>query len=233
PTASRSRPRRNAASVLPEPVGADSRTWSPAAIAGQARRWARVGSANALANQSRTSGVNVARGSDGIEPISVTPGSARPERAPGYKGHVSDLEPGSEFAGHRIEEVVGHGGMGVVYRAVHVALGRTVALKILAPELAGNDEFQTRFRQESKLAASIDHPNVIPIFDAGEDGDSLYVTMRFVAGTDLRQLAAGGGLDPARAARIVAQAAEALDAAHAGGLVHRDVKPGNVLIESH
>ena len=94
------------------------------------------------------------------------------------------------------------------------------------------DEFQTRFRQESKLAASIDHPNVIPIFDAGEEGDSLYVTMRFVTGTDLRQLAAGGGLDPARAARIVAQAAEALDAAHARGLVHRDVKPGNVLIES-
>ena len=144
-----------------------------------------------------------------------------------------DLAPGSEFAGHRIDEVVGHGGMGVVYRAVHVALGRTVALKILAPELAGNDEFQTRFRQESKLAASIDHPNVIPIFDAGEEGDSLYVTMRFVTGTDLRQLAAGGGLDPARAARIVAQAAEALDAAHARGLVHRDVKPGNVLIESH
>ncbi|TML83781.1 MAG: serine/threonine protein kinase [Actinobacteria bacterium] len=146
---------------------------------------------------------------------------------------MSDLPPGSEFAGHRIEEVVGHGGMGVVYRAVHVALGRTVALKILAPELAGNDEFQTRFRQESKLAASIDHPNVIPIFDAGEEGDSLYVTMRFVAGTDLRQLAASGGLDPTRAARIVAQAAEALDAAHARGLVHRDVKPGNVLIESH
>jgi ketosteroid isomerase-like protein len=145
---------------------------------------------------------------------------------------VSDLEPGSEFAGHRIEEVVGHGGMGVVYRAVHVALGRTVALKILAPELAGNDEFQTRFRQESKLAASIDHPNVIPIFDAGEEGDSLYVTMRFVAGTDLRHLAAGNGLTPERAVRIVAQAAEALDAAHARGLVHRDVKPGNVLIEA-
>ena len=146
---------------------------------------------------------------------------------------MSDLEPGSEFAGHRIEEVVGHGGMGVVYRAVHGALGRTVALKILAPELAGNDEFQARFRQESKLAASIDHPNVIPIFDAGDEGGSLYVTMRFVAGTDLRELAASGGLDPTRAARIVAQAAEALDAAHARGLVHRDVKPGNVLIESH
>ena len=145
---------------------------------------------------------------------------------------MSDLEPGSEFAGHRIEEVVGHGGMGVVYRAVHVALGRTVALKILAPELAGNDEFQARFRQESKLAASIDHPNVIPIFDAGEEGGSLYVTMRFVAGTDLRHLADGHGLDPRRAAQIVAQAAEALDAAHARGLVHRDVKPGNVLIEA-
>jgi hypothetical protein len=144
---------------------------------------------------------------------------------------MADLDPGSEFAGHRIEGVAGRGGMGVVYRAVHVALNRTVAVKVLTAELARERDFRDRFRSESKLAAAIDHPNVVPIFDAGEEDGLPFVTMRYVDGTDLRELGARGPLDPGRAAAIVAQAAAALDAAHARGLVHRDVKPGNVLIE--
>ena len=139
-----------------------------------------------------------------------------------------DLAPGSVFAGHRIEGVAGRGGMGVVYEAVHLTLGRRVALKLIAPEIADSSEFRERFRRESQIAASLDHPNVIPIYDAGAEGGLVYVTMRFVDGTDLRALAP---VDPRRAAGVLAQAADALDAAHAGGLVHRDVKPGNVLVE--
>jgi serine/threonine-protein kinase len=144
---------------------------------------------------------------------------------------MSDLRQGSEFAGHRIEGVAGRGGMGVVYRAVQLALNRTVAIKVLAGELAESDQFRERFRIESEMAAAIDHPNVIPIYDAGEERGLLYVTMRYVDGTDLRQLAALAPLDPRRAVAIVASVGDALDAAHARGLVHRDVKPGNVLIE--
>ena len=139
-----------------------------------------------------------------------------------------DLAPGSVFAGHRIEGIAGRGGMGVVYEAVHLTLGRRVALKLIAPEIADSSEFRQRFRRESRIAASLDHPHVIPIYDAGGAGGLVYVTMRFVEGTDLRALAP---LEPRRAARVLAQAARALDAAHARGLVHRDVKPGNVLIE--
>ena len=139
-----------------------------------------------------------------------------------------DLAPGSVLARHRIEGIAGRGGMGVVYEAVHLTLGRRVALKVIAPEIAASSEFRERFRRESRVAASLDHPHVIPIYDAGGKGGLVYVTMRFVDGTDLRALAP---LERGRAARIVAQAADALDAAHARGLVHRDVKPGNVLIE--
>jgi Protein kinase domain/Domain of unknown function (DUF4440) len=144
---------------------------------------------------------------------------------------VPDLSPGSEFAGHRIDAVAGRGGMGVVYRATHLALNRPVALKLLSPELASSDEFRRRFRHECEAAASLDHPNVIPIYGAGEDHGQLYVAMRFVEGTDLRALASAAPVPPARAVEIVTQTAAALDAAHARGLVHRDVKPGNLLIE--
>ena len=136
-----------------------------------------------------------------------------------------------EFAGYRIERRVGRGGMGVVYRATDLALERTVALKVLAEELAKQPGFQRRFVSESKLAASLDHPNVIPIYAAGEFDGVLYIAMRFVPGHDLRTLLREQGrLEPERAARLVAQVASALDAAHAHGLVHRDVKPANVLM---
>jgi hypothetical protein len=144
---------------------------------------------------------------------------------------MAELGIGSEFAGHRIDGIAGRGGMGVVYRATHLALNRPVALKLIAPELAEDEGFRTRFKQESMTAASIDHPNVIPIYHAGEENGQLYITMRYVEGTDLRaMIAQRGRLDPALAAQIVSQVAAALDAAHARGLVHRDVKPANVLI---
>ena len=135
--------------------------------------------------------------------------------------------------GYRIEQQIGRGGMGVVFLATHMALDKRVALKVIAEELAEDEGFRERFRREPKLAASIDHPNVIPVFDAGEDEDQLFVAMRYVDGSDLRTVIADEGrLKPERAARIVAQVAEALDAAHELGLVHRDVKPANVLIEN-
>src|SRR3954451_17355027 len=143
---------------------------------------------------------------------------------------MPDLSIGSEFAGHRIDGVAGRGGMGVVYRATHLALNRPVALKLIAPDLAEDEGFRERFKQESMTAASIDHPHVIPIYHAGEEGGQLYITMRYVEGTDLRAMVAQHGkVEPGLAAQIISQVASALDAAHARGLVHRDVKPANVL----
>ena len=142
-----------------------------------------------------------------------------------------DLVPGSEFAGYRIESVLGRGGMGVVYLAEHIGMGRKVALKVLASDLAEDERFRERFVRESRLAASLEHPNIVPIHEAGEVDGVLYIAMRYVEGTDLRNLLRDqGALERERAASIVSQVASALDAAHARGLVHRDVKPGNVLI---
>src|SRR5215217_4957258 len=144
---------------------------------------------------------------------------------------MADLQPGDVFAGHRIEGLAGRGGMGVVYRATELTLDRVVALKLIAPALAGDPDFRARFLRESRAAASIEHPNVLPIYYAGELDDELYIVMRYVDGQDLRTLVrASGRLDAGRVAAIVAQVGAALDAAHARGLVHRDVKPANVLL---
>jgi serine/threonine protein kinase len=146
---------------------------------------------------------------------------------------ITDPRIGTELAGYRIDSVLGRGGMGVVYVARHLRLDRTVALKVLSADLAGDRTFRDRFVRESRLAASLEHPNIVPIYDAGEAEETLYLAMRLVQGTDLKRLIdQEGRLDPARTLRLLRQVAEALDSAHRAGLVHRDVKPGNVLIGS-
>ena len=139
---------------------------------------------------------------------------------------------GDEFAGYRVRSVLGRGGMSVVYQAENLRLSSVIALKVLAPELAADDVFRARFLEESRIAASLNHPNVIPIYDMGSQDDLLYIAMRYVSGTDMRQMIKKRGrILPANALFLVSQAARALDAAHRKGLVHRDVKPGNLLIE--
>jgi serine/threonine protein kinase len=138
---------------------------------------------------------------------------------------------GAELAGYRIESVLGRGGMSVVYLAEQVALGRKVALKLLSPELAEDPDFRDRFEHESRLAASLDHPHVIPIYEARDADGVLFIAMRYVSGPTLQhEVQTDGPLEPQRAVAILAQIADALDAAHEEGLVHRDVKPGNILL---
>jgi serine/threonine protein kinase len=141
------------------------------------------------------------------------------------------LERGYVIGGYRIDELISRGGMGAVYRATNLALNRIYALKVIAPELAGDDQFRERFKREMRIAASLHHPNVVGIHYAGEQDDLLFLVMDFVYGTDLRQLVLkDGALDPERAVDLLTQVASSLDAAHHKGLVHRDVKPGNILI---
>jgi serine/threonine-protein kinase len=139
---------------------------------------------------------------------------------------------GEEFAGYRLTSVIGRGGMSIVFQAENPRLGNVIALKVLDPSLARDDVFRSRFLEESRIAASMNHPNVVPIHDTGSSDGLLYLAMRYVAGTDLRQmLKKRGRLQPETAVFLLGQAARALDAAHRRGLVHRDVKPGNLLVE--
>lgn len=146
-------------------------------------------------------------------------------------GRTDIPQPGDELAGFRLERVIGRGGMGVVFLAEQVALRRRVAVKVISPELAHDVAFRARFEREAQLAAAIDHPNVVAVYGAGEEDGRLYIAMRYVEGPDLGALIAREGpLAPDRAANLVAGIADALDAAHAAGLVHRDVKPANILV---
>jgi hypothetical protein len=139
---------------------------------------------------------------------------------------------GTRLASYRVDELIGRGGMGEVYRAFDLRLERPVALKLLAPALSGDERFRDRMLRESRLAAGLDHPNVVPVYEAGEEGGHLFIAMRYVDGVDLKALLRKHGhMDPARTVKVVMPVADALDTAHARGLVHRDVKPSNVLVD--
>lgn len=172
----------------------------------------------------------------------VGPGSsdevARRPTAPGvtpdgtpFATRLPDI--GEELAGYRIEAVAGRGGMGVVFRAQHMHLTRQVALKVLTADLAGNRSFRQRFVREAQTAARLDHPNIVPVFDAGEAEGLLYIAMKYIDGVDLGHLLdAEERLSPQRTVDLLTDIADALDISHGAGLVHRDVKPGNVLVDS-
>ena len=141
------------------------------------------------------------------------------------------LAPGSTFAGYEIESVVGLGGIGVLYRARQVRLDRPVALKLVESDLAADPVVRERLRREARTVAALDHPNVVPLYEAGEEDGTVYIVTRWVEGSELGTLIHDEGpMEPTRAARTAAQIADALEVAHEKGLIHRDVKPSNVIL---
>jgi serine/threonine protein kinase len=140
------------------------------------------------------------------------------------------LATGTEVGNYRIEGVLGRGGMGVVYEAIQLSLTRTVALKVLAAELSDDSGFRDRFRREARTQAIIEHAHIVPIYEAGELEEGLYIAMRLVRGPNLKQVIAAGDLPPERALKILLAVGDALDVAHDAELIHRDIKPQNILI---
>ena len=142
------------------------------------------------------------------------------------------LAPGEVVGGYRIERVLGRGGMGMVYEALQLSLDRQVAFKVLAPELSIDPQFALRFRREALIQASLSHPNIVTVHDAGEVDGMLYIVMRLIRGTTLKELIASGSIAPSQLLKVLRDVAEGLDAAHAEELVHRDVKPENILVRT-
>lgn len=141
------------------------------------------------------------------------------------------LSAGSIFAGYEVESVVGLGGLGILYRARQLRLDRPVALKLVEPEVARDPLARERLRREARAVASLDHPNIVPLYEASEQDGTVYIVSRWVEGTELGTLIhSEGALEPRRAARVAAQIGDALELAHEKGLVHRDVKPSNVIL---
>jgi serine/threonine protein kinase len=162
-------------------------------------------------------------------------GSSRPGPAVGVPGGAAEdprLEPGQVIGSYRIDDLLARGGMSTVYRATHTALERTVALKVLAAEFARERITRERFTNEWRIAAALRHPNILPVHDAGEIDGHLFLAMELIEGGDLgHKILSDGALSPPEAVRILDQMAAALDAAHAAELVHRDFKPGNILLD--